>query len=125
VYELIIYRTDGGDKKANRYDSGYRHKPFVNSYRANFSTDAFSNAHQTADEYPPANSKEGGSGASLVGHDRAYLTQGARMKAMWTKMRNSNQLQGWVEVYNWDPTGRCVLPSHNPSSPRECTSTSY
>lgn len=103
---LIRSRTDGGDKKANRHNSGYRHKPFVNNYRSNFSTDAVSPSHQTADEYPPANSKEGGSGASLVGHDKAYRVQGARMKDMWTKMRKGNQDQGWVEVYNWDPTGR-------------------
>ena len=84
-------------KRDNRSGSGYRHKIFDKARRAIFGTQALTVGHTTPDEYPPAAALEGGSGSSLVGHDKAYKVQGARMKAMWGVLGFN---RGWIEPFN-------------------------
>ncbi|KAL2029104.1 hypothetical protein VTO58DRAFT_110134 [Aureobasidium pullulans] len=106
------YLTDSGKGSKvpshNRATSGWRHKPFHAAGLQNHSTTRWTDAHWTADEYPPAQALEGGDGAALVGHDTDYRIQGGLFNVMWGRLRDNNvgplPAQGWVEIYDWNPT---------------------
>ncbi|KAH0360995.1 hypothetical protein KCU65_g9013, partial [Aureobasidium melanogenum] len=102
--------TSGGDQRKNREDSGYKPKPFSGAKALErYKTIQKTPRHAVADEYPPASAQEGGTGASLIGHD-THTVQGGRMRVMWDRLNKSATaqgqtapFQGWVEPYNWLP----------------------